>query len=274
MKSQYSVLMSVYEKENPVYLRSSIESMMKQSLPFSDFVLVCDGPLTEELEEVIKWAEHSIGTRFQCVRLSENQGLGKALSQGLLHCRCDIVARMDSDDLSREERCRLQIEAMEKGGYDLVGGALQEFQEVPGDTKQIRLSPEHQDEIMEYAGKRNPFNHPCVMYRKSAVMAAGSYIDFPGFEDYCLWVRMLKNGAKAYNLQEVILDMRTGNGMYGRRGGAGYVASVVRFQQYLKKENMIGTGTFLKNCLIRIIVGMIPGGLRGHFYRLFLRKKQ
>ena len=107
---EYSVLMSVYEKENPVFFRNSIESMMKQSLPFSDFVLVCDGPLGKELEEIVQWAESCLGERFQCIRLPENRGLGKALAEGITHCRHDIVARMDSDDLSRPERCRLQME--------------------------------------------------------------------------------------------------------------------------------------------------------------------
>ena len=271
---EYSVLMSVYQKENPVFFRSSIESMMKQRLPFSDFVLVCDGPLGRELEEVIQWAEESLKDRFQCVRLSENKGLGKALAEGIMHCKYDIVARMDSDDLSRPERCLLQMETMETGGYDIVGCALEEFKEIPGDTGNIRRSPEHQEEIRVYAGKRNPFNHPCVMYRKSAVLKAGNYVDFPGFEDYCLWIRMLQKGAKAYNLQQVLLDMRSGEGMYERRGGISYIKSVLRFQKYLKCEGIIGTGTFLKNCAVRTIVGIIPGNLRKEFYRIFLRKKQ
>ena len=184
------------------------------------------------------------------------------------------MARMDSDDLSRPERCRLQIEAMEKGGYDIVGCALEEFKETPGDTENVRFSPEYQEEIIGYAGKRNPFNHPCVMYRKSTVLKAGNYVDFSGFEDYCLWIRMLQKGAKAHNLQQVLLDMRTGEGMYDRRGGASYIKSVLRFQRYLKGEGIIGTGTFLKNCAVRTIVGLIPGSLREEFYRIFLRKKQ
>ena len=130
---EYSVLMSVYQKENPVFFRSSIESMMKQRLPFSDFVLVCDGPLGRELEEVIRWAEESLKDRFQCIRLPENKGLGMALAEGITHCKYDIVARMDSDDLSRPERCLLQMETMETGGYDIVGCALEEFKEIPGD---------------------------------------------------------------------------------------------------------------------------------------------
>lgn len=273
MTKEYSVLMSVYAKENPAYLHDSMVSMRRQTLPFSDFVLVCDGPLTPELEKEIDWAGKAFKDRFQCVRLTENAGLGNALAAGISYCRCPVIARMDSDDLSRPDRCRLQMEAMEKGGYDIVGGALLEFDETPGDTGTLRISPETPEEILTFAKKRNPFNHPCVMYRKEAVLEAGSYQDFPGFEDYYLWVRMLKNGARGYNLPQVLLDMRVGNGMHKRRGGAAYVASVLRFQRYLRKEKFIGTAEYLKNCLVRTAVGMFPGSLRKKFYHLFLRRK-
>ena len=75
-ENTYSVLMSVYRKENPVYFRQSIQSMMKQTLPFSDFVLVCDGPLTRELDEIVQWAQEEMGDRLQIIRLKENKGLG------------------------------------------------------------------------------------------------------------------------------------------------------------------------------------------------------
>lgn len=270
----YSVLMSVYRKEKPEYLKKSIESMIDQTLPFRDFVLVCDGPLSPELEEVVEWAALELKERFQCIRLPENRGLGHALKIGLDYCRCPIVARMDSDDISRPDRCRLQLEKMKNNGYAIVGGSLQEFIKEPGDTEKRRILPEKPEEILKFAAKRNPFNHPCVMYRKDAVEDAGSYRDFPGFEDYYLWVRMLKKGYKGWNLKDVILDMRTGNGMYERRGGCEYVRSVFRFQNYLRKEHFISFGRFLGNCIVRGAVGMMPNDIRKKFYKIFLRKRE
>ena len=101
----YSVLMAVYGKENPEFLRQSIESMLNQTLPFSDFVLVCDGPLSHELNEVITWAQKQMGEKLQLIRLKENKGLGNALHVGVPRCRCSVIARMDSDDISRPDRC-------------------------------------------------------------------------------------------------------------------------------------------------------------------------
>lgn len=269
----YTVLMSVYQKEKPEYLRESISSMLRQTLPCSDFVLVCDGPLSHELLEIVNWAAGELKEKFQCIRIPENKGLGNALKVGMEYCRCPFIARMDSDDISRPDRCRLQMDKIQEGNYGIVGGILQEFVEKPGDTEKLRRLPERPEEILKFASRRNPFNHPCVMFRKDAVEAVGGYEDFPGFEDYALWIRMLKEGYQGWNLQDIILDMRTGNGMYERRGGYGYLKSVFRFQNYMRKEGFIGWRQFLENCIIRGAVGMMPDNLRENFYRFFLRKK-
>lgn len=267
----YSVLMAVYGKEKPEFFRQSIESMLAQTLPFSDFVLVCDGALTHELNEVISWAQEEMGEKLQIIRLKENKGLGKALRTGVPRCRCSVIARMDSDDISRPDRCERQSRIIERDGYDLVSGTLQEFVREPGDMDRLRVLPRTSEEILQYAKKRNPFNHPCVMFRKESVLRVGSYQDFPGFEDYYLWIRMLRKGCKGYNVQEVILDMRTGNGMYDRRGGRDYLYWVLRFQRYLYCKNFITKKEYIQNCLVRTTVGAIPGGAREKFYHVFLR---
>ncbi|MDO4276683.1 MAG: glycosyltransferase [Eubacteriales bacterium] len=269
----YSVLMAVYRGENPEFFRQSIYSMVNQTLEPSDFVLVCDGPLNSRLEEVIREAEMLLGSRLQCVRLPENKGLGNALREGVPRCKCPVIARMDSDDISRPYRCERQIKVLQRGDYAVVGGSLQEFRENPGDTPKLRVLPEMPEEIAKFSKKRNPFNHPCVMYKKEAVLKSGNYIDFPGFEDYCLWVRMLKRGYKGYNLPEIVLDMRVGNGMYARRGGVNYMKAIINFQKFLRDEKMISTGTFLCNCTVRSLVGLVPSGLREKIYKVFLRKK-
>ena len=267
----YSVLMAVYGKEKPEFFRQSIESMLAQTLPFSDFVLVCDGALPHELNEVISWAQEEMGEKLQIIRLKENKGLGNALRTGVPRCRCSVIARMDSDDISRPDRCERQFRIIERDGYDLVSGTLQEFVREPGDMDRLRVLPRTSEEILQYAKKRNPFNHPCVMFRKESVLHAGSYQDFRGFEDYYLWVRMLRKGCKGYNVQEVILDMRTGNGMYDRRGGRDYLYWVLRFQRYLYCKNFITKKEYIQNCLVRTTVGAIPGGAREKFYHVFLR---
>ena len=191
----YSVLMSVYSKENPAWLKLAIESIQDQTLPTSDFVLVCDGPLTPELDGVIAEKHCQMGEILMVVRLEKNVGLGNALNEGIKHCRNELVARMDSDDIAYPDRCEKQVAIFNK--YPIVSicsGTVMEFSKNPETINCKRVLPEKNKEIIEFAKKRNPFNHPCVMYKKSAVEAVGSYQHFYLLEDYYLWIRMLMAG--------------------------------------------------------------------------------
>ena len=268
----YSVLMAVYGKEKPEFFRQSIESMLAQTLPFSDFVLVCDGALSHELNEVISWAQEEMGEKLQIIRLKENKGLGKALRTGVPRCRCSVIARMDSDDISRPDRCERQFRIIERDGYDLVSGTLQEFVREPGDMDRLRVLPRTSEEILQYAKKRNPFNHPCVMFRKESVLRVGSYQDFPGFEDYYLWARMLLLGVEARNLPDTLLYMRAGTGMYKRRGGWKYVKSMLHFRLFLWKSGLSSFLDFVVCAGGQMMICLIPNRLRELFYKKFLRK--
>ena len=121
----YSILMSVYYKEKPEYLSESIQSMLHQTVPPDDYVLVCDGPLTPGLDQVIDHFVHQEKGLFQVIRLEKNQGLGNALNAGMKYCKNDLVARMDSDDISLPERCELQLKKFEESPeLDIVSGTV------------------------------------------------------------------------------------------------------------------------------------------------------
>lgn len=265
--------MSVYYKENPVFFRSSIESMLQQSIAPSDFVIVCDGPLGEKLDRVIRQVCQENPGLFQIVRLPECGGLGKALNQGLRYCKCEQIARMDSDDISVPNRCQLQLEAMEQQEADIVSGTLYEFEKDPGHPGKARRLPRTHEEILQFVKRRNPFNHPCVMYRKSAVEAAGGYRHCPYFEDYDLWVRMLLNGSRGYNLQETLLYMRAGEDMYARRGGLAYGRLALKFRWSLKKRGVSGWSDFLLSGVGQFFISVAPNSLRREIYGKWLRKE-
>ena len=231
LTEKYSVLMSVYAKEKPEHLRASIDSILKQTVSADDFVLVCDGFLTPELEEVIS----ELGGGLNVVRLSENVGLAAALAAGLLHCANDLVMRMDSDDVAVPTRAEKQLLAMENA--DLCGGTAAEFERDIADSVSRRELPSGHDEIVRFARRRNPFNHPTVMFRKSLVEKAGGYSgDFPLAEDYYLWVRMISAGARCANVSDVLVYMRVGDGLYKRRSGRKYYKDMKKFYRYLYKS--------------------------------------
>ena len=161
----YSVLMSVYHKEKPEHFRMAIQSMLDQTVRADDFVIVCDGPLTDELNGVLAWAEETLGKRLTIVRLPVNGGLGKALNEGLKHVRNELVARMDSDDVSLPERCELQLNAFsENPEISVLSGTIEEFETDMQNVTAQRVLPEKHEEIFAFAKRRNPFNHPCVMF--------------------------------------------------------------------------------------------------------------
>jgi len=270
--NKYSVLMSVYDKEKPEFLQASIDSMLSQTVPSNDFVIVCDGPLTFKLDMVLgKYSEQY--PQINIVRLTENKGLGDALNEGMKHCKNELIARMDSDDISRPNRCKLQLETFAGDeSVDIVSGTVAECTMDMEKTGKFKKLPCGHAEILRYAKKRNPFNHPCVMYKKTAVLSAGGYQSFYLLEDYFLWIRMLMNDAKGYNIDLPLLDMRAGADMYRRRGGGKYLQSAVRLRQWMKKNKFIGWGDFLVCVVGQSIVYLLPNSFRGLFYRRFLRK--
>ena len=270
----YSVLMSVYHKERPEFLRQAMESIAKQTVPTNDFVLVCDGPLNEQLDEVIVQMQNVFGQLLQVVRLEKNMGLGNALNIGIQHCKNDLVARMDSDDISRPDRCERQLKIFEKRPeLDICSGTVEEFSTQPQNVENRRIVPQTHEEILKFAKKRNPFNHPCVMYRKSAVLAAGSYQDFYLLEDYYLWIRMLLNGSLGYNIQEPLLWMRAGSDMYKRRSGWKYAKSQVRLLKLVKKYGMINAEQYICFVMVRTVMAMCPNSFRKWLFGMTLRKK-
>lgn len=272
---QYSVLMSVYHKEKPDYLRQSMQSIYGQTVPTDDFVLVCDGPLTPELDKTIDEMQERFGGRLRTLRLAENQGLGRALNAGIKACRHELVARMDSDDISRPDRCERQLKVFaDHPELSLVSGTVEEFSDSIEHVYASRRVPAQQAEILAFAKQRNPFNHPCIMYKKSHVEAAGGYQDFFLLEDYYLWIRMLQQGMQGQNIQEPLLWMRGGSAMYKRRGGWKYVKSQYALLRYMHATGFISLPAFLLSVSMRTAAAVVPNSLRATLFQEIMRTKK
>lgn len=269
---QYSVLMSVYAKDNPTYLSAAIESMVAQSVPFLDFVLVCDGPLTGKLNEEIENWEKALGERFTVVRLSENGGLGPALAAGLSHCLCDSVARMDADDISRPSRMERLLLKMTSEKLDLVGGAIEEFDKTPGDLGSVRMPPLVKTDIDARVKTRNPFNHVSVLFDRRAVNRVGGYQPFAWMEDYWLWARMIAAGCRYGNIADILVDVRVGEGMYSRRSNMAYLKSQARFFAELQKLGLVSGRERRQAVAIRAVSAVLPTSLVKLAYNTLLRE--
>ena len=266
----YSVLMSVYAKEIPAHLESAIESILSQTVPASQFVVVCDGPLTPALDEVISRYKD----RLDVLRLPKNIGLALALNKGLAHCRHELVARMDSDDISLSDRCAKQLAAFEQDSeLVMLSGVVEEFCEDPGQTHARRVVPLTHEEILRYSKRRSPFNHVAVMFKRSVILRLGGYDGaFTLYEDYDLWFRVLQSGAKTANLPDTLVKVRAPADQIKRRGGLHYGKQVFRFRKKMYKAGWTSRREFIFSAYPHLIICIMPNFVRVFIYKLLRRE--
>lgn len=268
---KYSVLLSVYYKDNSDYLWDALNSLKNQSTPPDELVLVKDGTIPNELENVITRFKNSFNL-ITTISLQVNSGLGNALNEGLTHCKNDLVARMDADDICKTERMQRQLTFMEENpDIDICSSWVDEFVGDISNVVSTRKVPATHDEIADYIKSRNPLNHPAVMFRKSAVERAGGYQHFPLFEDWYLWARMMVNGCKFANIQESLLYFRTSPDMFRRRGGWRYAKDSARFQWALHELGLTSAVQAIKASILRGGVYVMPNKIRELIYKKLLR---
>lgn len=269
----FSVLLSVYHKENPEFLQCSIDSICNQTLKPDEIVLVKDGPLTDSLERVIQELCEKYPNKIIIVPLKKNNGLGIALNEGLKHCTHEIVARMDTDDIAKPERFEKEIKILETfPDIDLVGSWIEEFIDTPDNIVSVRKVPETPNLIKTYSRFRCPVNHPSIMFRKQAVEDAGGYQDFKLYEDYYLWARMILNGSRFYNIQESLLFFRITRDTYKRRGGLRYASTELYFFKKMYKLHFFTLPELLINVIIHTTVRIVPNKIREIIYSKLLRR--
>ena len=269
---RFSVLMSVYEKEHPAFLKQSLDSVFDQSVPPSEVVMVEDGPLTEELYAVLTDC-CDMHPEMKRVPLDGHHGLGPALAEGLLHCSNELVARMDTDDVARHDRFELQLaEFANNPKLDICGSQVLEFEGEINNIVSRRRVPLTGDECRHYQRRRDAFNHMTVMYKKSSVLAAGNYQDCPLMEDSLLWVNLFQNDAVVKNIDDYLVYARIGKGMYERRGGWAYYKKYKRARRRIYSTGFISCWDYLYTLAIQFVVAVIPNRLRSMIYKHFLHK--
>ncbi|MEV4883007.1 glycosyltransferase [Chitinophaga ginsengisegetis] len=270
---EFSVLMPVYIKENPEFLKLAIQSLLEQTVLPSEIVIVEDGPLTDELHNIINDYVNGYPGMFNIIRLPENHGMGYAMDTGLKQCKYDYVARMDSDDIAIKDRFKIQTTFLrDHPEIDLVGGYIEEFSIVPGDLNRFRKVPVSQPEILTFAKYRNPVNHMTVMLRKQKALKAGSYWHKRVLEDYHLWYKMLISGCKFHNIPEILVHARVGNNMVGRRKGMKYIKEELDFFRTMVEDKFITKKEYYTHSAARIVLKLLPTSLLNFAYTKLLRR--
>ncbi len=270
----YSVLMSVYAAEKPDNLLVSLNSMVNQTFPPDEIVLVEDGPLTTGLYKAISDFSTTHTDLLHIVSLPKNVGLGKALGIGVKECSNNIIARMDSDDYSYPDRIEKQLARMKSENLDMVGTQVCEFLATIENKISVSKLPITNTEIHRYSHSRNPFRHPSVLLKKEKVIEAGNYNgEYLYFEDWDLFNRMLSKGCRAENLSEILVAMRVSEDFYERRGGKQYLAHVLKIKCGQLKNGYFSISQFLISIIPHVFVCIMPNRMRAMIYTKLLRRK-
>ena len=256
-------------------MKEALYSIWDNQILKPDEILVMqDGPVSEEMNKILE----VFSTRcpvFKRIELKYNVGLATSLKIGVLNCKNEYIVRMDSDDISTPNRLLDQYKVIISDPMiAVVGSQIEEFLNTPGDLKIYRNVPTSYLEIKKLIKLRNPINHPTVMFRKSLILASGSYKSMNNFEDYYLWLRVIKNNYKIINLNTSILHYRIGNGFLERRTGIKYLKDEIRFLKKIKKEKLIPNFNYFISLTLRFFFRLLPNGGIYYFYRLILRSKR
>jgi glycosyltransferase involved in cell wall biosynthesis len=266
MHEPFSLLVPVYDGDRPDHIRRAMRSAVDdQTVRPDQVVIVRDGPVRDELARCLDELQRASPVPVTFVPLRDNAGLGPALDQGLAASWFDVIARMDADDVAMPHRFEVELPLI--ADADIVGAGLYEFMEDTNEIVGQRVPPTGPARIRRYARMHDPFNHPTVVYRREAVLAAGGYGDLPLMEDYALFARMLAGGARAVNVAEPLVFYRVGAEAFRRRGGARLLRSELRLQREFLRRGFTSPPEYLRNVIVRGGYRLIPWWLRRAVYR-------
>lgn len=270
---EYSVLMSVYDRELPENLNESLESMLMQSYPPSDFVLVCDGKLTCELNIIVKSFQNEFKNIFRIIQIDENVGVGKAYNEGIKACKYDYIVKMDSDAISLPNRCLKQMTLFAvKPKLDITGTFVEEFDTMTDEVVAVKKVPVMHKNIVAYSKRRNPFNRQTVAFKKSFAEKIGGYSDLKICEDYEFIARMLQHGAKGQNIPEVLVRYRIDENTVDTRKSWIHTKAFIRVRWIIYRSGYTKFKDFFMPCALQLGLFVFPRKFTRWFYKTFLRK--
>ncbi|TMW72531.1 glycosyltransferase [Alteribacter natronophilus] len=266
--------MSIYINEKPEYFKQSIDSMLNQSVSPEQIVIVKDGELTQELDQIIMYYSSEYGKKFTIVPLERNVGLGLAINAGLEACRNELVARMDTDDISLPNRCELQLNEFATNPELVISGTnIDEFYDEPENIISSRVVPQTHEDILKFGRRRNPFNHPTVMYKKSIILKMGGYKDFRRNQDLDLFINLINSGYKSSNIDKSLLLFRANRDNLKRRKSWTKCSSYIKMIYTFWRKGYSELNDLLIVALSQTIVFLAPIKLLEVISDKYLRNK-
>ena len=271
----FSVLISVYKNDKAADFRIALESITtKQTFKPSEVVLVVDGPVSDETNQVIENAAIECPGLYKVIKFENNQGLGIALQKGVECATNEIVMRMDSDDIAVPDRFEKQYSFMvQHPNVAVCGGQIDEFIDNVNNVVGHRIVPCSNEDIYKYMVSRCAFNHMTVALRRSVVLEKGNYQPWHYNEDYYLWIRLMLAKIEFANLPDTLIHMRVGKEMYKRRGGRKYFESEQGLQKIMLENGLISYPRYMFNVFVRWLIQIaMPNWMRSFVFQKLFRK--
>lgn len=269
----FSVLMALYQKDKASLFDKALGSVFSNSLQPNQILLVIDGPIPLDLENVLVKFHQVFPGRIEELRLKHNLGLAKALNEGLNYVSCEWVVRADADDINLPNRFEVLAKMIQSNpDLDILGSAIMEVDET-GKILAQRVVPCEQNAILKYAQFRNPFNHMSVAYKCNSILGLGGYPNLYLKEDYALWAKALANQLKVANTEEVLVHATTSSSMYERRGGLRLAKTEIELQELLVACGLKTKLRALTDGVVRAGFCLVPSQLRKLLYLKLLRAR-
>lgn len=241
MNNKIAVILPVYKNDKVKYLSLAVDSILYQTYRDLHIFVGVDGPVGNELKDCLDALEQQ--EQVTVIWFSENRGLACVLNDLLDVCfqaGYEYIARMDADDISKNDRFEKQMAFLDNHGeIDVVGGSVLVIDQDGKDKGQILLYPETHEACVKRFAKRNPLAHPAVLFKKSFFDKTGCKYrpDYKKNQDTLLWYDGLMKGVRMGNVQDVVLQFRSTDDMLKNRRSGKYAA-----KKQLKARLMINKG--------------------------------
>jgi glycosyltransferase involved in cell wall biosynthesis len=266
-----SVLLPVHAGVDAAHLDQAIGSLLTQTRPPDEVVVVEDGPLEPSQLRLLDRLEERMSPRVVRLRLQVNQGAGVANDAGLRAASGTWIAKADADDINLPHRLATQLAAVRSTSVDVCGAAMGEFEEASSVLTGVRKAPLTHEAVARRMRWNNPINHPTAFYRREVALRVGGYPAMRYMQDYDLFARMLAGGARMLNLADVLVLFRADPAMFERR--AALAGSTEReLQRNLHRYGITSRAQRVRNLVLRQAFRRLPRGVMRRAHALLFRR--
>lgn len=242
---QFSVVVSTYHGESAINLYEALKSIVDQSLPPSELIVVADGPVPDDQLDVIKKIQNEAGFVVNLILMPTNQGRGVARNIGIDAAQYEYVALMDSDDICTLDRFEKQMRVLEKAPQiGLIAGVTEEFFDGPkekSDSAVIKTCPCSHNDIARALQWSNCVANPTIIFKKSAWREVGGFPPYRDInEDYLFYLRLIAEGVIFHCVPDIVLRVRISDAQRARRRGFSILKSDFVFRLAAFRAGYIG----------------------------------